>query len=142
VNVTRALFDVLAADAELAGLLSTYEGEPAIFSADPVPQDATRPFLVISGSDTDDDFGAKNEVGRSVVRSLRVYGDADEGTIKPVDDIAERVRSLFHRNPFPVTGTIVYMVDAQGPLDAPAGPDLYGRRVVLRFHTGHPTVAD
>lgn len=132
-NITKALYDVLVADVDLAGRLATYNGEPAIFTIDPIPQNATFPAVIISGSDTDDDYGAKNEDARSVVRTIRTYADADVGTTSVVDDIAERLRSLLHRQPFAVAGGVVYLVDVQGPLSAPSTADLHGRRVVVRF---------
>ena len=35
--LTGAIYDELAGDATLAGLLATYDGGPAIFTADPAP---------------------------------------------------------------------------------------------------------
>lgn len=134
-NITGALYAVLVADATLTDLLSTYKGAPAVFSSDPVPKDATWPWLVISGSEADDDFGAKNEAGRSITRRIRIYDDAEDGSVLTAEAIGERVRDLFHRLPFAVTGGTVYMVDASGPIAAPSGPDVVGRAVVLRFLT-------
>jgi hypothetical protein len=88
---------------------------------------------MISGSEGDDDYGAKNEAGRDIVRRVRVYDDAAAGSVFTVDAIAERIRALLHRQPFTLTGGRVYMVDAQGPLDAPAGPDVVGRAILVRF---------
>lgn len=135
-NVAAALHAVLTGDATLTALLAEYEGEPAVFTKDPVPKDAPWPFVVISGSETDDDAGAKNEGHRSIARRIRVYDDSDDGSVITIDAIGERIRALLHRTPFTLTGGTVYMVDVQGPLDAPSGPDTLGRALIVRILVG------
>lgn len=135
-NIAAALHAVLVGDATLVGLLSTYQGAPAVFTHDPVPRNAKWPFVVISGSETDDDFGAKNEEGRAFVRRIRIYDDAADGSVVTADAIGERIRTLLHRQPFALAGGTPYMVDVQGPLDAPSGPDTIGRAVIARVLVG------
>lgn len=132
-TLTADLHARLAGDATLTGLLSTYRGEPAIFTADPVPSDARFPFVVITGPEGDDDYGFKNRAGRDVRRRIRAYTRAT-GSIDVVEAIAERVRVVLHRQPI----SDAYVVDVKGPELAPSDPDIYGRSLVARLLTLTP----
>ena len=72
--LTGAIYDVLAGDATLAGLLATYGGNPAVFTTDPAPGDATLPYIVTAGEFSQapcghqDDAGPGPAAGRALLR--------------------------------------------------------------------------
>ena len=47
--ISQAFYDVLSADDSLAALLATYGGSPAVFTMDPAPGDAVKPYIVTAG---------------------------------------------------------------------------------------------
>ena len=47
-DITKGLYDRLSGDATLIGLLSTYDGGAAVFTTDPVPEDAVLPYVTIT----------------------------------------------------------------------------------------------
>ena len=68
---TIAIYDVLAGDSSLAGLLASFGAGSAIFTAKTVPPDAGRPYIWTYGdvSDVEDEgSSAKDLVCRSVTR--------------------------------------------------------------------------
>lgn len=132
-SLTTDLYDRLAGDATLVAMLSTYQGEPAIFTADPVPPTAKFPFVVITGPESDVDAGYKNAAGRDVHRRVRAYTKAT-GSVDAVEAIASRIFTLLHRQPL----GDAYVMDVRGPEMAPSDPDTYGRALVARALTLTP----
>jgi hypothetical protein len=131
--VTRALYDRLSNDSELAGLLSTYGGEPAIFSVDPAPADAELPFVVSAGAFAQIPFDTKTGEGRQLWRDVRCY-DEEKGSTLAIDAIAERIRTLLHRYALPVTGWGTLLADVTGPaMAADDNERVVGRIVTLRL---------
>ena len=49
-DITQSVYDRLAGDGTLTALLTTYNSNPAIFTADPVPEDADFPMIVTAQS--------------------------------------------------------------------------------------------
>lgn len=130
-NLTEALYDVLAGDATLGTLLSTHEGSPAVFTMDPAPEGAELPFVVSAGHVADVAFDTKTTLGRQVWRDVRCYADAD-GSALTVEAIAERVRELLHRQTISVTGFEMVVAACAGPVSADES-DAYGRIVTIRL---------
>lgn len=128
---TSGLVATLATDSTLTGLLSTYKTKPAIFSADPIPADALRPYLVISPV-SDTSWDTKNTEGRDMRRDVRAYCNAT-GSMAPVETIAERIRTLLHRKTITITGYQNVMTFCEGPLIAPTDQTLYGLVVTVRL---------
>jgi hypothetical protein len=127
--LTSALYQVLAGDGPLAGLLSSYGGRPAVFTTDPAPGDAEFPYIVSAGQFADAPFDTKNTRGRTVRRDVRCY-DAAGGSAVTVEAIAERVRALLHRQPIVLTGFAWLWGECSGPISADE-PDAYGRIVTV-----------
>lgn len=128
--LTQPIYDILAGDATLTGLLSTYEGSPAIFTTDPTPGDADLPFIVTAGEITQTPFDAKDCLGRDAIRDVRCYDNSDGSSIT-IEAIAERVRLLLHRQPLTITGYNWILSDCTGPIVADE-TDAYGRIVSTR----------
>lgn len=129
--ITGAIYDVLADDATLAGLLSTYGGEPAVFTTDPAPGDAELPYIVTAGEVSQAPFDTKTTRGRDIMRDVRCYADAS-GSAVDVEAIAERVRALLHRQPLVIPGFVWMLAECSGPIVADEH-DAYGRIVTVRL---------
>ena len=131
-NLTEALFDVLAGDPTIAGLVSEYAaGESAVFTIDPAPGDAAFPYIVAAGHVADVPWDTKTDIGREVWRDVRCYAEAD-GSADVVEALAERVRAVLHRGSFNVSGYGVVVAECSGPVVADER-DAYGRVVTIRL---------
>lgn len=129
--LTQTIYDRLSTDTTLVGLLASYEDEPAIFTTDPAPGDASKPFIVTAGEVTQSPFDTKNSLGRRAYRDVRCYADAD-GSALAIEAIAERVRTLLHRYRLDVDGFGVLMAECGGPVTADE-EDAYGRILTVQY---------
>jgi len=129
--ITEAIHDVLAGDGTLTAMLATYGGEPAIFTTDPAPGDATLPYIVSAGEVAQTPFDTKTTRGRVAVRDVRCYTDAT-GSAVVVEAIAERVRALLHRQTLAISDFECVIAECSGPVVAD-GQDAYGRIVTVRL---------
>jgi hypothetical protein len=127
--LSAAFYDVMANDVTLTGLISTYNGNPAIFTIDPAPGDVSTStnmkFIVTAGEVTQTPFDTKNSLGRNAIRDIRCYAPANGSAIE-VEAIAERVRTLFHRQIIAIAGFNNIITNVTGPLAADE-VDAYGR---------------
>lgn len=130
--LTAAVYDRLVGDATLVGLLAGYKGEPAVFTTDPVPGDATLPYIVTAGEVAQSPFDTKTDRGRRAFRDVRCYASALDGSTVVVEAISERVRALFHRYELPVDGFGVLVASCNGPVVADED-DVYGRILTVQF---------
>ena len=129
--VTEAIHDRLVGGYDLGVLLSTYGGEPAVFTVDPVPGDALLPYIVTAGQVWAVAFDTKTTRGRELTRDVRCYTEAD-GSAVLVEAIAEQVRALLHRRPLTIEGFGVWLMECSGPVVV-SEPDAYGRIVSVRM---------
>jgi hypothetical protein len=130
-EITEALYDRLANDATLVAMLADYNGKPAIFTPDLAPEDATLPYIVAPGEGVITPFDTKTTRGKRVWRDIYCYAE-DNGSVVALEQIAERVRTLLHRQPLTITGYRVEVADVSGPTLA-AENDAYGRKLTLRM---------
>lgn len=130
-EITKAVFNVLNGDSTLTDMLSTFDGVPAIFTTDPTPLKAKLPYIVTAGQVSDVAFDTKTTDGRDFVRDIRCYSKNTRGSTDEIEDIAERVRFLFHRKPFTITGFGVIISNVTGPI-ARDEEDVYGRILTLQ----------
>lgn len=139
-DLAKPLFDALTGNTAITSKLATYKGKPgdpglpAVFMQDPAPKDAILPYIVAGSIPGDRPDDTKNCFGREVYRDLRIYSLADGDTLL-IDDLAEEVRRLFHRNrtALSVSGFVVNGISASGPLSADEF-EAYGRIVTLRIN--------
>jgi hypothetical protein len=129
--VTQSFYDKMTTDPALAGLLATYGGAPAVFTADPAPGNATLPYLVTAGAVARVPFDTKTTRGLDLRRDVRCYA-ANDGSAFVVDAIAERVWNLFHRQALTISGFGVWLTECSGPLAADE-QQAYGRIVTVRL---------
>lgn len=127
--LSGAIYERLAGDATLAGLLATYQGNPAVFTVDPAPGDTPLPFIVTAGEATQAPFDTKTTRGRELIRDVRCYADAN-GSAVVIEAIAERVRALLHRQALNISGYRWIISDVTGPIVADER-DFYGRILSL-----------
>lgn len=129
--LTKAIYDRLASDATLTGLLSSYRGSPAIFTTDPAPGDAVLPYIVTAGEVSQAPADTKTTRGRVLLRDVRCYAAADGGAVV-IEAIAERVRALLHRQPLNIDGYQWILSSVTGPIGADE-TDAYGRIITLNL---------
>lgn len=147
---TKAFFDLLRTDTTLCNMLAYYpphtgSTKPAIFTADPPPDNADMPYIIITGHIMDNALDTKSSTGRDFIRDIRCYTDATKLTSTyevrststyKVEEIAERVRSILHNKTIAVEGYSqigkLQCSARQGPIE----PDAYGQIVEVRYK-GH-----
>lgn len=129
--LTAAMYDQMAGDGTLAGLLSTYDEEVAVFTTDPAPGNAILPYIVTAGESVQMPWDTKTTRGRQAWRDVRCYADAN-GSAVVVEAIAERVRALFHRVELTVAGFEWVWAECSGPIVADE-QDAYGRIVTVKL---------
>lgn len=127
--LTVTIFDRLAGDSILTGMLSVYKGLPAIFTTDPAPGGAILPYIVTAGEATQSPWDTKTSRGRSLIRDVRCYAKAD-GSVVLIEAIAERVRALLHRQALTISGYQWIISDCGGPIAADE-PGSYARIISL-----------
>lgn len=133
-SLTAAVYARMAGDGELASLLATWKDLPAVFTQDPPPAGAVLPYIVTPGQLATIPFDTKDERGEELFRDIRIY-DKATGSQKRVEDIAARVKDLFHRQPLVVDGRAVLMVEVTGPRLGPQEDEAYARIVTLHVKT-------
>lgn len=131
--VSQWFYEELSGDPTLAGLLSSYGGQPAVFTAEP-PAKAQLPYIVTEGHVSDVPMDTKTTRARDVLRDVRCYAEKD-GDSTLIESIAERVREVLHRRAaalgaVEITGTYV-----SGPIAADE-ERAYGRVLTVRLHIG------
>ena len=125
-----AFFTTLKGDATLIADLSSFNSRKSIFMYQPIPKDVEPPYIISTGEISDDSFDTKDTVGREIRRDIRCY-DFAEGDAIRIERIAERVRTLFHRQSISFTGFKTIHIDVFGPIIADE-EDLYGRILTVR----------
>ncbi len=130
-ETTQAIFDVMNADSLLVGLVSDFEGGPAIFTMKEVPPDAKRPYIWSYSDITNVPFESKTNLGRDVTRDIWCVDD-DKGDEDLVMTIANRVRDIFHRTVMTI-GIGNMRTIALGPRVGMSGDDVTARIVTLEF---------
>lgn len=130
-NLTAAFYNRLSGDGELTALLAAYGGGPAIFTTDPGPGNAVLPYIVTAGEVLAEPFDTKTTLGRRVWRDVRCYAPAT-GSAQTIEQIAERVRELFHRHELEVDGYETWISEVSGPR-AIDEEDAYGRLLTVKL---------
>lgn len=138
-DLSSALRNAIIANTSIASKLSTWQGSPAVFTRQPIPEDATFPCVVIPYvvSTTDQDFLTSDLT--VMVYDIMVYGNiAAPGTLnddtRTVDAIGFALRDMFHRKRRALGNTSYRVVDivVNGPNRAPVDDDkTVGRMVTL-----------
>lgn len=127
-----AVWQRMKDDDTLVADLGSYNGAPAIVVADDgtFPEDIPTPFVAVMGVDTDEADDTKTTVGRDQEVRIQAYSNATGSTLV-VNRIAERIRTLFHRQPVGLADG-AYLATCSGPTVAPTDATLYGRDITVR----------
>lgn len=137
-DITQAVYDKLSTDATLVALIANYPSgspqSPAVFTAWPVPADATRPYIFTRGDVSVAHFDElASALGRVVMRDITVIAD-NTGSDAAVETIAERIRALLHRQSLTLpVGTHIMTQCIDGPTVAETDDSLTGRRLTFRI---------
>ena len=92
---------------------------------------AARRFALSAGEVSQAPADTKNSLGRELRRDVRCYAAAT-GSAVTVEAIAERVRTLLHRQSMEITGFVWIWAECSGPIVADE-EDAYGRIVSVRM---------
>jgi hypothetical protein len=134
--INKGIYERMANDSTLTALLSTYRGAPGIFLIRPIPTDAEFPLVIADEDISVNTFPTKTKQGRTLVRSIKVYTDAESGTRTTSDEIIERIRFLFHRqaDQINIEGYKVIIADAEnGPEFTPTDDRVFGQEIEVRL---------
>jgi len=113
-------------------MLTTYNGQPAIFTTDPVPGDAKLPYIVTAGHVADTPWDTATGVGREILRDIRCYVDAT-GSMAQIENIAERVRQLFNWQRIQVEGYETVIATCTGPIIGETDGESFGLIITVRL---------
>ena len=130
-SVSSAFYNMLALDSDISSLVATYGGSPAVFTSSRVPEDATLAYIWSPPSISDVPFDSKTTTGREIHRQIGCYAE-DTGSDLAIEELAEVVRSVFHRQTVNV-GQVNYHCTASGPIVAPTGEGIVGRIITIRL---------
>lgn len=104
--ILGAVANRLKADSLLVGLLATYDfgsgPEPAIFTIDPIPEDAALPAIVITEIGGTN-FETRDTYGAEVTLDVRAY-DEKTRSRAAVEQIAWRIQHVLHHTPLIISG--------------------------------------
>jgi hypothetical protein len=121
----------------ISSALSTFNEEPAVFTRRPVPDNAEFPLIIVNppASISDEDGLVSDRpvwMGDVAVYGAKAAPGSDEDQTRIVEQIALRVRTLFHRQKWalPVGGFHVIDIRATGPVPAPVDDDKTVGRIV------------
>lgn len=130
--IAEGFYALLTGDATLTALLSTYEGSPAVFTFDPVPEDAVVPYIQARGETRSFKADGLDQKLREFSRTIDCYAAAD-GNPLAVSDIADRVVELFtHPSSLAISGYNVVGTFVDGPVIVDSDTETYGRSVEVR----------
>lgn len=125
-----AIYDRLASEAAVTSRLSTYQGDPAIFSGE-VPEDATGWWLIIESLD-ETHADTKTTRGRDRTWDISAFGPAS-GSALPLEALVEAVKDALHRRPVSYTGAAGWRARVVADSDAPTDDTMYGRTITVQL---------
>jgi hypothetical protein len=138
IDLDAAFYNRMAGDHTLTGLLASYpdaeatSGEmPAIFTDREVPEDATLPYIESFGQLSDVPDDDKITVGREVHRDIFCF--TERGQTDTLNQIADRVKTLFHRHALEITGATTISASVSGPIPAETDDTLIGVVLTVRL---------
>lgn len=129
--VSPAIYAALVADATLVGLIASYGGAAAIFTFEPVPGDATRPYIVTAGAVSDTHEDTKTDDRRDVLQDVTAVAEND-GNPDALDAITKRIREVLHRQDLTIDGQEAYDVRVSGPIYTPSDDTVRAETLSVR----------
>lgn len=135
-DVAPDIRTALIGDATIAGLLSEWHTEAAVFTRMPIPEDAAYPYIIVSPDIALVDADGLESDRPIVVRDIRIYGQQPDD-YRTIEQLGYLVRDLFHRDRFSIikTGYDIILITASGPTEAPiSDEETVGRLVTLTIN--------
>lgn len=140
-NFAAAFRARLVAVSAVTSLVAKYpvdSSDPAIFTADRVPEDAVAPFVWVQP------IAGAGEIANKTGRTDQVFGavgvyDEETGSCAEVDALADAVFDALDHAPLTFAGAAVaYVVSCGRPVAAPVGDRLVGRVLQVRLQVFDP----
>lgn len=131
-TLVGAVWERLVGDATVRAWVTTFNGLPAVFTAEPVPLDAVRPYIALGPPVDETRMDTKTTRGYEHVRDLWVYTDADGSGVKIEQGVAA-VKAAFHRRPVCWAGVRGIVTEVVRDTDIPNDGTIYGRAVTIRL---------
>lgn len=139
-NSADPLYAILAGDATLTGLLSTFGSVPAIFNQDPIPVSAIRPYIYSPGDLARSPLSLHMDGRDNPVfdRDVTCIADRSSGS-GSIEAIADRVHALFYRNGSRTSvpswsGGGYNLIETDvvaGPITTPTDDTVFGRTITV-----------
>jgi hypothetical protein len=107
----QGIYDTLVADGTLTSLIAAYRGDYAITDGYELPADMESPAILY---EVISDLNADTKTGN--IRVITVDFTIFTGTSDDPVTVAERVRSLFHRQSITVSGWTNIITNVVGPV--------------------------
>jgi hypothetical protein len=142
-DITKDVRAAILAEPEITNVLSQWQGEPAVFTRRPLPEDATYPLIVIPFDVAHGDFDGLKARREVITKDVFIFGrvaapGTPEDHTRRVDGIARLLREVFHRQPRVLANPDYHVVsiNVTGPIAAPTDTDsIVGRVVTLVVRT-------
>lgn len=99
-TITKKVYERLKDDSEIQDIVSSFNGEPSVFTKIPVPGDVDKPYLTIpqtSTANTDNEFSSKQDRAIQFSRSVRGY-DEEVNSEQTAENLLWRCFELLHDN--------------------------------------------
>lgn len=133
-NIAPNIRAAILATPAIANVLSVWEGEPAVHTRRPLPENATYPLVAISPDVTYNDQDFLSSGLDVVTRDIFIIGRVGQLTddYRVVEQAAYAIRELFHRNNTSLGDNEIHIVsvNASGPRAAPVDDTTFVGRVV------------
>jgi hypothetical protein len=129
IDLSRALVSYLRADTVLRDKLGSFRGHPSIFATQPIPGQATSPFIVMNPV-SDVTLETKTGIVREITQDISVYDDED-GSPADVEVISEYLREKL-RSSFDVPDWSMSGLSISGPIQNDSS-DFHGRILTARI---------
>lgn len=132
VNPEAAIYNKIVADTSLTADLATYEGNPAVFFASKVPENATYPYIWSPGRVATSITDTKSAIGESLMMDLFIVTE-ETGSIKTLHEITRKLKAALHRQTMTLTGGNQVLSLVSGPVPAPLAENLAGTILTLEY---------
>lgn len=133
-DLTLSFYQRMADDGLLCSMLSTYDGLPAIFTSEQIPEDVEDDayYIVTPGYARPSPFTTDPLVGDRHIRNIEVYGPVD-GSANRIDMIADRITEIFNWGTLTETGFDNFLSKAAKGIEN-GGAGVQGRLVQVNLY--------
>lgn len=133
-NIIPPVLDLLTGDVTLVNLLGEFEGDPCVFTSDPVDPEAPRPYVFINpGLSLNRGWGGvKLTKGRELHLDID-YAVDNTGSDVVSNQIGERIRELLDHEQLTVDTQRVLIAEVNGPIGIPSDESVTARRLRLSY---------